>query len=33
MFYINIEITKDKPKEKPKQVSDNEPHQNIKTTK
>ena len=32
MFYINIEITKDKPKEKPKQVSDNTPKQN-KTTK
>lgn len=33
MFYIKIEITKDKPKEKPKQVSDNAPQQNIKTTK
>jgi hypothetical protein len=33
MFYINIEITKDKPKEKPKQVTDNEPHQNKKDTK
>jgi hypothetical protein len=33
MFYINIEISKKKPKEKPKQVSDNTPQQNIKTTK
>ena len=33
MFYIQIEITKDKPKEKPKQVLDNAPQQNIKTTK
>jgi hypothetical protein len=33
VFYIKIEITKDKPKEKPKQVTDNEPTQNIKTTK
>jgi hypothetical protein len=33
MFYINIEISKDKPKQKPKQVSDNTPQQNIKTTK
>jgi hypothetical protein len=33
MFYINIEISKDKPKEKPKQVSDNTPQQNIKTAK
>ena len=33
MFYIQIEITKDKPKEKPKQVSDNAPKQNKTTTK
>jgi hypothetical protein len=33
MFYIQIEISKEKPKVKPNQVTDNAPKQNIKTTK